>query len=87
MSKNIMIPLSLLDKIIDLLAHWDVSGCDCFMRSDYHDVLGALAWKKQKLELRDAYVNIIKAPDQDGRDIARIEYLRQRRLVMDDIPF
>jgi hypothetical protein len=87
MSKNVLIPLSLLDKIIDLLEHWDVSKQDYFIRCDYYDVLGELVWKKQKIELRDAYVKIINADNQDSRDDARIEYLRKKRLLKDDIPF
>ena len=87
MSKNVMIPLSLLDQTIELLGHWDVSGCDYFVRCDYHKVLDVLEWKKQKLELRDAYVKIIEADNQDNGDDARIEYLRRKRMVKDDIPF
>jgi len=88
MCKNILIPLSLLDRIIKLLERWDVSGCDYFIRCDCHDVFGELAWKKQKIELRDAYSKIIAADNQDAKDEARIEYLRKKRLLKeDDMPF
>ena len=87
MSKNVTIPLSLLDQLIDLLGHWDVSDCDYFVRCAYHDVSGQLAWKKQKVTLRDAYVQIIQADNQDDRDLARFEYLRKKCLPDPEIPF
>ena len=82
-----MIPLSLLDQMIQLLGHWEVSGCDYFVRCAYHDVLSELSWKKQKIDLRDAYAKIIQADSQDDRDVARFEYLRKKRLSEMDIPF
>jgi len=87
MNKNILIPLSLFEKIIGLLEHWDVSDYDYFIRYDYHDVLEELVWKKQKIELRDAYVKIIDADNQDAKDDARIEYLRKKRALKDDMTF
>lgn len=90
MSKNVMIPLSLLERIIELLDCWDVSGCDCQVRCDYHNVLGELIWKKKKLELRDAYAKIIHTDDENARNLARIEYLRQKSILRnmeEDIPF
>ena len=41
-----MTPLSLLDQMIQLLGHWNVSDCDYFVRCAYHDVLDELSWKK-----------------------------------------
>lgn len=87
MSKNVTIPLSLLEQTIELLGHWNVSACDYFVRCAYHSVLHELTWKKQKLELRDAYIKIIQADTQDDRDDARIEYLRKKRLAEESIPF
>jgi len=87
LSKNVTIPLSLLDQMIDLLAHWDVSACDDFLRCAYHDVLSALSCKKQKVDLRDAYAQMIHADNLDDRDLARFDYLRKKRLSQPDIPF
>jgi hypothetical protein len=87
MSKNVLIPISLLDKIITLLDYWDVSGYDYVIRYDYVDVLNQLIWKMQKIELRDAYSKILDADNQDDRDDARIEYLRKKRMLRDDISF
>jgi hypothetical protein len=90
MGKNVMIPLSLLDRMIELL--------DCLALPEYHelrydccDILWALKVKKQKIELRDAYAKIILADDLEARHLARNEYLRERGQLKDmvdgDIPF
>ena len=79
--------MPLFNQIIELLGYWDVSEYDFFIRCNYHNILAELAWKQQKIKLRDAYSNIIKADHQDGRDEAFIEYLRQKRLMEEDIPF
>ena len=78
MSQNIMLPVSLLDGIIELLGYWDVSKYDYSIRCDYGEVIWALKVKKQKLELRDAYAKIITAKNTDDRDNARIDYMRKR---------
>ena len=87
MSKNVLIPISLLDKLITLLDYWDVSSYEYFIRYDYCDVLDQLIWKMQKIELRGAYSKILDAYNQDDRDFARIEYLRKRRVLREDISF
>lgn len=89
MSKNVMIPLVLLEQILDLLEQWDVSESELQLRCDYHNVLDQLIWKTQKIKLREAYTKILAADCQDDRDWARIEYLKQKRLVelYDNPPF
>ena len=83
MGKNVLIPLSLLERIVDLLVSLDLPEYHEFRR-EYGDILWALRIKKQKLELRDAYAKIIAAADKTERDEARIEYLRQKRCLHDD---
>jgi len=79
MSKNITIPLSLFNKIMDCLDCWDVSDYDPLLRPTFADVLFALAQKKQSIELRNAYAKIITADsDQDQFD-ARMRYLLKKR--------
>jgi len=90
MSKNVMIPLFLLDRIIELLD--DLEPPEYHeSRYDYCDILWALRVKKQKIELRGTYANIISAADQAERNKAKSEYLRQNSkladLIEDDIPF
>jgi hypothetical protein len=84
MQQNVTIPLSLLKSIIALLEYWDISLFDLAIRDDYSNVLSALNMKLHKLELRDAYAKIVKAPNEDARHAARIEYLRLKNLL-DDI--
>jgi hypothetical protein len=86
MGKNVLIPLSILDRTIDLLIRLDVySSDDHHLRCDYHDVLDYLVWKKQKLDLRDAYSKLVSATSQDERHEARLQYLmRKRALQLDE---
>jgi hypothetical protein len=88
MGKNVMIPLYLLERTIALLDDLALSETH-ELRYDYCEILWALRVKKQKIELRDAYAKIISADDLEARDLARIEYLRERGHLrdMDDIPF
>ena len=81
MSKSVLIPLPLLERIIWLFEDWDVSNYpNCL---DYYDVLRELKVKIQKLELRKAYAGIIHADSEDAQIDARIEYLKQKRHVGD----
>ena len=87
MDKNVMIPLSLLDRIVELLDDWEPPEYHA-SRYDYCNILWALRVKQQKIELRGAYAKILLAADQAERDEARIEYLRQRNELNDtDIVF
>ena len=79
MDKNITIPLSLLNRIIDLLDGWDMHEYNYSVQQDYSDVMFALTKKKQSIELRDAYARIIYAEDDDARHEARMRYLQQKR--------
>ena len=79
MGKNVSIPLPLLKSLVVLLEYWDVSLFDRVVRDDYWDILWALKTKLLKLDLRDAYSLILKAPNEDARHTARIEYLSLKR--------
>jgi len=83
MDKNVTIPLPLLNSLIVLLEYWDVSLFDSAIRDDYWAVLSALRMKLLRLDLRDAYAKIVKAPNEAARDIARLEYLKLKNLVAD----
>ena len=83
MSKNVMIPLSLLERIIELFDGLDTSRYGYNFCREYGDILWALKVKMQRLELREAYARIVQAKDEDARHSARIEYLRQRNLLGD----
>ena len=80
MGKNVMIPLDLLDRIIELLV--DINLPEYHeLRYEYCEILWALKVKKQKLELRGAYAKIISADNTDARDDARIDYLKQKSQI------
>jgi hypothetical protein len=81
MGKNVLIPLNLLEEIVELLGYWDVSGYDRVICAGYAGILTELNTKMKKLELREAYTRIIQAGDEDDRHEARIEYLWQRRQI------
>jgi len=83
MNENVTIPLPLLKNLIVLLEYWDISLLDRAVRDDYWDALSALRMKLLRLDLRDAYSKIVKAPNEDARHMARIEYLRLKNLVAD----
>ena len=84
MGKNVMIPLNLLFRIVELLGYWDVSKYDVTIQLEHYDVTRALNTKKRRLELRDDYAKIIRAKDEDTRDEARIWYLQQKSWLRDD---
>ena len=86
MDRNVMIPLSLLDQIVDLLEELRLSEYHP-LSYEYGNILWALNVKKQKLLLRDAYARIINADNQDDRDDARIQYLQKKHSLEGDIPF
>jgi len=75
MSKNITIPLSLFTKIVELLDYWDVSTYAVPIKLGYADVIDSLAKRKQSIELRNAYAQIIHAVNDDDRHDARMQYL------------
>ena len=81
MRENVLIPLSLLDRLIDLLEYWNIREYDPSIRDDYYDILATLQVKKQKLELRDAYAKIIQADNPDDQHEARMRYLQLKRWI------
>jgi hypothetical protein len=91
MSKNVMIPLSLMRRIIDLLGYLQTPHNE--LSYEHCDILDELMIKMKRVELRDAYAKIISAKNEDDRHDARIEYLQQKNILKDmeldfaEIPF
>ena len=79
MNKNVTIPLTLFNNIIDCLDCWNMSDYDPLLRPLFADVLFALSKKKQSIELRDAYAKIINADNDEERHGARMRYLMKKR--------
>jgi hypothetical protein len=92
MSKNVMIPLSLMERTIELLGYLQPPAYND-LRYELCDILDELLIKKQKIKLREAYAKIVSAENEDVRHNARIEYLRQKNFLKDmeqdfgEIPF
>jgi len=82
-SKSVLIPVQLVNQIIELLGYWDTSKYDYAIRDIKWGVLQALNVKMQKLELRDAYSKMVEADSEDRRHDARIEYLRHKSRLDD----
>jgi len=79
--KNVTIPLSLFNRIIDVIDCWDISDYDPLLRPSFSAVFDALMQKKHSIDLRTAYLNIISADSDDLRDQARLRYLMLKRHV------
>ena len=84
MSKNVMIPMSLLNRIVELLACWDASNYDPVIQLELFDILKYLNFKKRRLGLREDYAKIIHAKNEDDRDDARLTYLQNRAWLRHD---
>jgi len=80
-TQNVKIPLALLVQVIYVLESLDIDLCDRSFRYDYDRVLLALNKKKEAIELRDVYADIIRAKDEDSRHWAKMRYLQQKRLI------
>ena len=78
MDKNVMIPSSLMDMLIELLGNMDIQMHDIKLRADRCDALGFLERKRHRAKLRDDYAKIIFADNEEDRDWARINYLQHR---------
>ena len=79
MADNVMIPIALLNDTIDLLESIDISGFDHPIPCLYEVVLSDFLKKRQKLELRRTYADIIFAENDDDRFNARMKYLQAKR--------
>jgi len=84
MSKNVLIPLTLVYRIVELLGYWDLSNYDPVIQLEHFDILRFLNLKIRKLDLRNDYAKIIHAKNTDDRDYARLSYLQNRACVQRD---
>jgi len=77
--RHVLIPLWLLDDIVDLLDLWDDISCyPENVRNDYAEVMNLLIEKLIKVKLHEAYAQIVFAKDNESRDKARIDYLKRK---------
>ena len=78
---NVKIPLSLLNQTVYILENINIFSYDDAFISEYFDLIDALRKKKDSIQLRDSYADIIHAKDEDSRHSARMRYLQQKRLL------
>ena len=83
MIKNVMIPLTLLNRLIDLIEYLDISNYDAVIRLEHWELLKRLRDKQHKRELRDGYAKITNAKNQPDRDEARINYPEYKSWLRD----
>ena len=77
--KQVLMPLSLINDIVDLLETWDeISCCPENLRANYEKSLNLLSEKLVKIKIRDSYSNIVLANDDDSREKARIDYMKRK---------
>jgi len=87
MGKNVVIPLILLDRMIELLECWDICEYGSEIRSDYADVLWALRLKKQGIVPRPSYSSLVEdALSEQAREHVRQHFL-DRHMLCDDAFF
>ena len=78
--KNVQIPLTLFTKIIKFMEWWDISDWEPAMQQQYREIFSALIEKRDSMDLRSAYANVVFAKDDDQRNQARTAYLEQKEL-------
>jgi len=74
-----------MSQIISFLEHLDMSEYDPAIQYDYENVYMAFLKKRQSIELREAYAQIIFTADENARFDARMRYLKNKRDI-DDFP-
>ena len=68
-----------MSQTLALLEHLDMSDYDPAIQYDYDNVYMAFLKKRQSIELREAYAQIIFADDENARFDARMRYLQNKR--------
>ena len=76
--KNVLISLDLMKRTMNLLEQIDSSSNDYTVQIEHMEILLDYRRKAQAMDLRNIYAKMVNAEDESDRDIARIEYLRQR---------
>jgi hypothetical protein len=81
MGENVKIPLSLLNRTIEVMEYIDVSEYHPPFTMMFDDVLSSLRKKKRSLDLRRYYADILCADGDNERFNARMKYLLERRRI------
>ena len=81
MSKNVLLPLSLFERLVELIDDLRDSSYEYCLCTKYGDLISGVEAKMQKLELREAYALIMSARGKPARAWARAEYLRKKSQI------
>jgi len=79
--KNVQIPYDTFLQLLYVLDSIDLSNHDEIIQMEHEAVLNALREKKNAINARQAYANLISANKTDDESLqfeARIEYLQKR---------
>ena len=76
--KTVQIPLALFMQTIDFLHHLDLRIPQPALFDAHRDILSAYLAKKERMDLRKAYSDIIFADSDDDRWQARMQYLQKK---------
>jgi len=90
MNKNVMIPLGLLNQIIELLRHWDLYEHGQPLCDVYDNVFWTLISIQNKVVLKSAYKKILQADSLEALDGAYIEFRQLKICILEaqeGIPF
>ena len=85
MDKNVKIPLPLFNQVIDFMECFDGYEFDPALSCYHQTILTALLKKRQSLDLRHAYSEIIYAENEDKRFNARMRYLQKKNYIADEL--
>jgi len=77
-SKNVLISIDFMKRIIYLLEHIDISEYDTVIKIEHTTILFALNKKEEEIYKRELYSKMVYAENESERDDARIEYLRYK---------
>ena len=77
--KTVQIPLTLFFQTIDFLENLDLRMPQPALFGYHRVILSAYLVKKQRMDLRKSYSDIIFADNDDERREARMEYLQKKR--------
>ena len=76
--KTVQIPIALFFETIDLLERIDTHMAQPALFAPQQHILSAFLKKKQRLQLRKAYSEIIFAGNDEQRWLARMNYLQKK---------
>ena len=79
--KTVQIPVTLFFETIDLLERIDTHMAQPALFAPQQYILSAFLKKRQRLQLRSAYSEIIFAGNDDERWQARMEYLQKKSVA------